>query len=62
MKNSALFSLRNWLPLLAVVSLLFGIPLFFSGIVLRFSIDEQIFFAWSVLVVVFIAKKIWGRF
>jgi len=62
MKNSSLFSLRNWLPLLAAASLLFGIPLFFSGIVLRFPIDRQIFFAWSVLVVVFITKKIFGRF
>jgi len=62
MKNKALFSLKNWLSLVAAALLLLGVPLFFSGIVLRFPIAEQIFIAWSIIVVVFFAKKIFGRF
>ncbi len=56
------FFQKNWLILIVIGSLLLGSPLFLSGIITRLSTKEQLFFAWGLICVVLVLRRVAHHF
>ncbi len=62
MSNPLTFYTKSWLSVGVVTLLLLGTPLFFSGIITRLTIQEQLVFAWGLILLVLLLRKFAQRF
>jgi len=62
MKVNLPFFKRNWLGFSVLACLLLTSPLFLSGVVARLSTQEQLFFAWGLICLVLVLRRVSHRF
>ena len=62
MRMKSLLTSSHWLPIAVIGSLVACSPLFFSGVVTRLTTSEQFIFAWGLICLVLLLRKIAHRF